>query len=548
MLARAQFTSATGALNTAWSAAQWGTGTVNLNPTAAVSGVHGLVGRMEAGVYTLYITTTYSASGGNALYRYSTDRDSSTIVGSGYTLLATAPTTPATIFMGVFVSPITPSLTATPSITPSASATATFTPTQTSTPSVPPSYVATPTPAPNVWGASSILVLRSNSATAPASSSVSAYIDEINPTTGAIVSAYGPITGPPSGPGRPANSVSLSSAFPSDGWAQRSADGLSLSFMALNVTAGSAWPSASTGIAKVIVLIRANGTISTATYSNTMYTGPNAYLNSAATVDGSYFYTSGTSNTACDAFAGVRYLAGGASGTNVALTGGSLGTCNYNTRFVTTFGGQLYASYADANVRGIYKIGTGLPKTSTTASILPGFSNYQTAAALGATTGATLNTIATFVFENSTSLFFADNGNTAAWHVWWMNLKTTGSIFAPQTNWVQTRTWKWATTDTCFSITGRKETLPVGIGLTSFVIYGVTMSNVATDLGTLWRYVVSTGQGANTPLAVNAAANTKWRAVLLPPYDPNIVLVPPAPNVNSTSMTVPEDSPPGEQH
>ena len=83
------------------------------------------------------------------------------------------------------------------------------------------------------------------------------------------------------------------------------------------------------------------------------------------------------------------------------------------------------------------------------------------------------------------SLFFCDNGNTAAWHVWWMT--------SPDGPWVNSLRWKWATTDQGYSIAGRVETLAGGGQ--SYVVYSVTLSTAANNLGQLWRYVVATGQG-----------------------------------------------------
>ena len=102
---------------------------------------------------------------------------------------------------------------------------------------------------------------------------------------------------------------------------------------------------------------------------------------------------------------------------------------------------------------------------------------------------------------------------------------------------VNTLRWAWATTDQGYSIAGRSEVLPGGG--TSFVVYSVTLTTATANLGQLWRYVVSTASGASAPFAVNTMANTKWRSVALPPFDPDLVILPPsAPAANNSALTV----------
>ena len=87
-------TSATGLSTGPWTVTVWpgATGAFQpRNPTAAISGVHGLTGRFEAGVYTIYLTTAGATA--NSLYQYVTTADTSSVLGAGYTLLATAPAT-----------------------------------------------------------------------------------------------------------------------------------------------------------------------------------------------------------------------------------------------------------------------------------------------------------------------------------------------------------------------------------------------------------------------------------------------------------------------
>ena len=113
-----KWTSVTGTVSSTWTPYVWGTGGLNKNPSSpTVLGVHGMAGRVEASVYTIYFSS--SAVVTNWLYRYDTSQDSSNKAGSGYTVLAQAPA--GNQFMGVFAVPI--------SITPTPSRTASSTPT-----------------------------------------------------------------------------------------------------------------------------------------------------------------------------------------------------------------------------------------------------------------------------------------------------------------------------------------------------------------------------------------------------------------------------------
>ena len=228
------------------------------------------------------------------------------------------------------------------------------------------------TAAGNLWAQSSVLVLRANDAVYSASSSVGAFLDEIS-SAGVLATSFGPLVG--TGPG--ARGCALSSAYPRDGWAQRSADGKSLTFMAMDVPFNSGWPNTAVSNAKVAVIVYSNGTTKTNTYSIPMYEGGNYYLFTAATNDGTGFWTMGPSLASCDAFAGLRYLPAGSSGTNVLVSPPSLGRCNYDTRFATVFGGSVYASFSDAGVRGVYLMGSvAAATTASTATLLSGFENY----------------------------------------------------------------------------------------------------------------------------------------------------------------------------
>ena len=145
---------AVGTAATAWTPYTFpSTSTTQRNPTTAISGIHGMVGRVEAGNTFLYVTT--SAATVNKLYRYDTSSDGAADVTFGWLLLATAPASNG--FLGVMTVPI--QISSTP--TPTASKTATSSKTGTSTPS------STLTPS------ASLSVSQSGSVTASPSASLS---------------------------------------------------------------------------------------------------------------------------------------------------------------------------------------------------------------------------------------------------------------------------------------------------------------------------------------------------------------------------------------
>lgn len=66
----------------------------------------------------------------------------------------------------------------------------------------------------NKWSQTNILLLRVNDDVLGGSSSQLTWIDEVSPTTGAVLSSYGPLVG--TGPGQ--RQATLSTTYPRDGW------------------------------------------------------------------------------------------------------------------------------------------------------------------------------------------------------------------------------------------------------------------------------------------------------------------------------------------
>lgn len=98
--------------------------------------------------------------------------------------------------------------------------------------------VAAASAAGNRWLQSNVVVLRVNDDVLGGGSSQLTWIDEVNPSTGALVGSFGPLVG--SGPD--ARRATLSTTYPRDGWMQRSQDRRFLTFMAMDVSASSPWP------------------------------------------------------------------------------------------------------------------------------------------------------------------------------------------------------------------------------------------------------------------------------------------------------------------
>lgn len=115
---------------------------------------------------------------------------------------------------------------------------------------------------------------------------------------------------------------------------------------------------ASSSTPRVIGLIDSNRNLNSQTYTNVSYTANN--IRSAATTDGTGFWISGAAT-------GLGYLPFfGGSTTVTALNG-------LNTRVVSIFNGQLYATSASGTNIGTNTVGSGLPSTTgQTVTLLSG--------------------------------------------------------------------------------------------------------------------------------------------------------------------------------
>ncbi|MFM7203432.1 MAG: putative metal-binding motif-containing protein [Myxococcota bacterium] len=166
--------------------------------------------------------------------------------------------------------------------------------------------------------------------------------------------------------------LTFSGSATSEGGLTRSADGRYLVVGGYATAPGTASVAGTTAatVNRVVARIDASRSINSKTRLNNAYDKSN--IRSAFTVDGTGFWTAGTSspNTSMGEVpsGGVQYVAlAGTSATQVLATPD-------NTRYAYVYGNQLYASSASGTSRGVTAVGTGTPTTSgQTGTLLPGF-------------------------------------------------------------------------------------------------------------------------------------------------------------------------------
>jgi hypothetical protein len=133
-----------------------------------------------------------------------------------------------------------------------------------------------------------------------------------------------------------------------EGFITRTPDGEAVVFAGYDAAAGSAL----TGNARVANIIDLNYTTSRLFSSSTLYTGSTNFR--SAVSDGTNAWTSGSG-------VGIHY----ATSSSATLISSAI----TNTRVVNIFNGELYFS-TGSGTPGIYKVGTGLPTSSTTNSVV----------------------------------------------------------------------------------------------------------------------------------------------------------------------------------
>ncbi|HMS56265.1 MAG TPA: hypothetical protein PKA27_12775 [Fimbriimonadaceae bacterium] len=247
----------------------------------------------------------------------------------------------------------------------------------------------------------------------------------------------------------------------------------------------------STVINRVVARVDANCNIDTTTALTDAYSTNTAGIRSVYSVDGTGFWLAGNGNATTS---GIRYATLGAStSTSVVQTP--------NTRVVSVWNGQLYASTMTGAFRGVNTVGTGLPTgTGEVFTLLNGFSSD---------TGSPQD-VYDFYFADAATLYVADN-RTAA---------TGGGI----QKWVDvagTWTYQYSLNDGTQGI--RRFAAVTAAGITTF--YATTATTNTTAPNQL-LVVSDLGPGSTATVLATSPTNTIFRGVAWTPEAGSSVINP----------------------
>lgn len=217
--------------------------------------------------------------------------------------------------------------------------------------------------------AGNIVTLRVGEAGGPALSGVSTaiFLDEYTPAGVFVQSKPLPFSNGALGSGNRA--FSLSGSATSEGYLNLSPDGQYLTFGGYNTAPGltGVASTSAASVNRLVARVTQNGTINTSTRINDGYNANN--IRSAATVDGSAFWTGGAGGIGVG---GTRYVTLGNTGASVSISSGA----NGNTRGTAIYNSQLFCSAAAGSNIGINTVGSGLPTiTGQTTTMLSGTTN-----------------------------------------------------------------------------------------------------------------------------------------------------------------------------
>ena len=142
-----------------------------------------------------------------------------------------------------------------------------------------------------------------------------------------------------------------------EGALTRSADGRFLTLGGYDAEPGTASVGSTTAAAtnRVVARVDANGGVDTSTALTDAHSAGN--IRAVATDDGSRYWTAGASG-------GVRFATAGGT------TSAQVTTTPANTRTLGIVAGQLYVGSGSAPFQGVSSVGTGLPTSTATASLL----------------------------------------------------------------------------------------------------------------------------------------------------------------------------------
>jgi hypothetical protein len=145
----------------------------------------------------------------------------------------------------------------------------------------------------------------------------------------------------------------------SEGTLTRSSNGQYLVLTGFDAATGTTGVATAANVDRVVGRVDASGTVNTSTKIPQAdgYGGSGSDIRSAASIDGTAFWTSGTGASG----GGIHYIPLGASAAGDSTP---ISTTVTNTRAVQIFGGQLYATSASGSNIGVNLVGTGLPTTS----------------------------------------------------------------------------------------------------------------------------------------------------------------------------------------
>lgn len=267
--------------------------------------------------------------------------------------------------------------------------------------------------------------------------------------------------------------VAVSGSATSEGILTQSVDGRYLISVGYDAALGTASVVSTTSATANRVVARvaiATEAIDSSTALADAYSGNN--LRSATSLDGSAFWTAGTSSTS----GSVRYAAlGAASSTQLA-------TNLTNVRVVNVFDGQLYCSSASGAFLGVSTVGVGTPTTSgQTITLLPGF-------------GAAGTTSYDFFLADANTLYVADDRNSGG----------NGGI----QKWLLIAgTWTYQYTLSTLATVGCR-------GLSGEVVGGIATLYATTTDNKLVT-VTDLGAGSTVTVLVTGATNTALRGVRL---------------------------------
>ncbi|MGG9971583.1 T9SS type A sorting domain-containing protein [Ferruginibacter sp. SUN002] len=164
------------------------------------------------------------------------------------------------------------------------------------------------------------------------------------------------------------NPITFAGSASSEGFISRSTDKSVIVVAGYGTITGTATPNTATAatIARVVAVIDKTSAVDLSTRMGDAYNGSN--IRGAASTNGTDIFTSGNGGSGQGATAGIRYTTKGSTTSVLVNTGLS------NTRAVSIYNNQLYATSGSGTFFGVSSVGTGVPTTAGNAStILPGF-------------------------------------------------------------------------------------------------------------------------------------------------------------------------------